>query len=112
MLVSWNQPSGGLSTYVLLASGVTNEGTALPALGNTALRRVSGNVVRAAARSANAVAVAADDDIASKAVVGVGLGAGHLVGALRRSLGVGQSGGGNDEDGGGSHFDFLCLLYI
>lgn len=101
---------------VLLASGVTNEGTALPALGNTARRRVSGNVVRAAARSANGVGVAADDDTARKAVVGVGLGAGHLVGALGRSLSAGQSGGGGDDDGGGSHFEcdflFACLLYI
>lgn len=106
----------GLPTYVLLASGVTNEGTALPALGNTARRRVSGNVVRAAARSANAVGVAADDDAARKAVVGVGLGAGHLVGALGRSLSAGQSGGGGDDDGGGSHFEcdflFACLLCI
>lgn len=86
---------------------------ALPALGNAAQRRVSGNVVGAAARSAHAVCVAADDDIARQAVVGVGLGAVDLVGALGGSLGAGQGGGG-EEDGGGLHFGCLslCLLNI
>lgn len=106
-----------LSTYVLLASGVTSGDIALPALGNSAQRRVSGNVVRAAARSADGVGIAADDDVATIAVVGVGLGAVDLVGALGRSLSAGQSGGGGDDDGGGSHFDgfavalLLLLLY-
>jgi hypothetical protein len=94
-----------VSTYVLLASSVTSGLGALPALGNAAQRRVSGNVVGAAAGGAHAVGIAADDDIAAVAVVGVGLGAGHLVGALGRSLGAGESSGGSDDNGGGLHFE-------
>lgn len=99
-------------TYVLLASSVTRGLGALPALSNTAQRRVSGNVVGAAAGSADAVGIAANNDIAAIAVVGVGLGAGHLVGALGGSLSADESGGDGDDDGRGLHFECNLLVFL
>lgn len=99
-------------TYVLLASSVTRGLGALPALSNTAQRRVSGNVVGAAAGSADAVGIAANNDIAAIAVVGVGLGAGHLVGALGGSLGADESSGDGDDDGRGLHFECNCWFFL
>lgn len=100
----------GGKTYVLLAGSITSLLGALPALGNAAQRGVSGNVVGASAGSANAVGVAADDDVAAHAVGSVGLGARHLVGALGRSLGADESGGDGDDDGRGLHF-VCCFAF-
>lgn len=91
-------------TYVLLASSVTSFLGTLVALSDTTGRRVSSNVVGASARSTNGGSVAAEDDVAAHAVVGVGLGAIDL-GTRRKSvLGLCENNSrSGDEDGSVLH---------
>lgn len=91
-------------THVLLASSVAGFLGALVALGDTTSRRVSSNVVGASARSTDSRSVAAKDDVAAHAVVGVRLGAIDL-GTRRKSvLGFCKNNSrGGDEDGSVLH---------
>ena len=86
-------------TYVLGAGSITSLLTTLPAGGNTLGGRLSAQVGRAAGSCANCVTIAAEDDVAIHAVIGVGLCAVDrdiVAGDLLRS-GGGKGGAREDE---------------